>query len=546
MESQYESDTWDQTERDDADGERDIEPSDVGEREEETFEVEELEILGCRCQEWRQAGKKKKPAVLLSIWEEMQGLDRNKELRGSKVQTKCKLIQDWLKKPLRSKKPRITLRSSYKYSVQAVVRELYQEQIQEKLAKMKVEEGDTHGSKQIQQYQNALTAFIQDDLTEEQLAAAEDIAERWNGREGPVPETKARNAAKYGYKYVRNFAMEMWRYCRMRIVCMAGWKNEEGTIQACTMDFNNEIMDGIPFNDVRTLEGSWREYLGETFEEPGTPPEHDGESSPEHARKKTVTKATRTGKVDSMKLVKNADGEIWIGEITGLSQDQLQKMVVRQRKYQKTPAPKYKKNPGRKNVKGKGKVQEEGVVDDSADDSADDSPDDSPDDSLDDHSEAEGSDVGTDDPSAKKVSGGRQNHAKTPFPSRSRSNPPPAELSAPPAHANTPVHCPRNKALTDDNGRESNSHDSDDEADEDTYLPTLSNSKKSATSLNRSEYTTELQDHSEYADADGLESIPFTDLPTEEGSTSRNKGGKLKSALKRTHKASSAMLNQLS
>ncbi|KAI6157010.1 hypothetical protein BKA82DRAFT_4346069 [Pisolithus tinctorius] len=605
MESQYESDTWDQTERDDADGERDIEPSDVGEREEETFEVEELEILGRRRQEWRQAGKKKKPAVLLSIWEEMQGLDRNKELRGSKVQTKCKLIQDWLKKPLRSKKPRITLRSSYKYSVRAVVRELYQEQIQEKLAKMKVEEGDTHGSKQIQQYQNALTAFIQDDLTEEQLAAAEDIAERWNGREGPAPETKARNAAKYGYKYVRNFAMEMWRYCGMRIVCMAGWKNEEGTIQACTMDFNNEIADGIPFNDVRTLEGS----------------------CPERARKKTAAKATRTGKVDSVKLVKNAGGEIWIGEIAGLSRDQLQKMVrgfmtahyrlacgnpssavpfknfghhqaemiaarhlpegftfdlrpkshvddnsypaakwidrsgelqppvdrtlvplqvVRQRKYQKTPAPKYKKNPGRKNVKGKGKAQEEGVADDSTDDSADDSPDDSLDDSLDDHGEAEGSNVGTDDPSAKKVSGWRQNRAKTPFPSRSRSNPPPAELSAPPAHANTPVHRPRNKALTDDNGRESNGHDSDDEADEDTYLPTLSNSKKLATSLNRSEYTTELQDHSEYADADGLESIPFTDLPTEEGSTSRNKGGKLKSALKRTHKASSAMLNQLS
>ncbi|KAI6156003.1 hypothetical protein BKA82DRAFT_4011374 [Pisolithus tinctorius] len=184
--------------------------------------------------EWRQAGKKKKPAVLLSIWEEMQRLDRNKELRGSEVQTKCKLIQDWLKKPLCSKKPCITLRSSYKYSVWAVVHELYQVQIQEKLAKMKVEEGDTNGSKQIQQYQNALMAFIQDDLMEEQLAAAEDIVERWNRQEGPMPETKARNAAKYGYKYVQSFAMEMWRYCGMCIVCMAGWKNEEGTIQACT------------------------------------------------------------------------------------------------------------------------------------------------------------------------------------------------------------------------------------------------------------------------------------------------------------------------
>ncbi|KAI5988689.1 hypothetical protein F5J12DRAFT_786815 [Pisolithus orientalis] len=77
---------------------------------------------------------------------------------------------------------------------------------------------------------------------------------------------------------------------------------------------------------------------------------------------------------------------------------------------------------------------------------------------------------------------------------------------------------------------ESNGHDSDDEADEDTYLPTLSNSKKLATSLNTNpdlhsgnKYTTKLQDHSECVDEDGLESIPFTDHPTEEGSTSRKK-----------------------
>ncbi|KAI5984807.1 hypothetical protein F5J12DRAFT_899200 [Pisolithus orientalis] len=154
------------------------------------------------------------------------------------------------------------------------------------------------------------------------------------------------------------------------------------------------------------------------------------------------------------------------------------------------------------------------------------------DDSLDDHSKAEVSNVGTDGPSTKKVSGRRQNCAKTPFPSHSHSNPPPADgshsewLSAPPAHAKT---------------LENNGHDSNDEADEDTYLPTLSNSKKTATSLNRNKYTTELQDHSEYADEDGLESIPFTDHPTEEGSTSRNKGGKLKSALKHAHQASLAL-----
>ncbi|KAI5999848.1 hypothetical protein F5J12DRAFT_784613 [Pisolithus orientalis] len=181
--------------------------------------------------------------------------------------------------------------------------------------------------------------------------------------------------------------------------------------------------------------------------------------------------------------------------------------VVRQWKYQKTPAPKCKKNPGRKHVKGKGKVQEEGVVDDSADDSMDNSADDS----LDNQSEAEVSNVGTDGPSTKKIStnailvirylvGGKT------VP-RHHSLLIPAQI---PHQLMVPI--------------ESNSHDSDDEADEDTYLPTLSNSKKTATSLNTNpdlhsgnKYTTELQDHSEYADEDGLESIPFTDHPTEEG-----------------------------
>ncbi|KAI5993124.1 hypothetical protein F5J12DRAFT_963487, partial [Pisolithus orientalis] len=320
-----------------------------------------------------------------------------------------------------------------------------------------------------------------DNLMEEQLAATEDIVERWNGWEGPTPETKARNAAKYGYKYVQNFVMEMW-----------------------SMDFNNEITDGIPFNNVHTPEGSWQEYLGETFEELGTLLEHDGlacrnpssavpfknfghhqvemiaachllegftfDHDPSHMWTTTATQLLSFWHKQQESHPNDVFGfQKWIdqsGELQPLVHRTLVPLqVVRQWKYQKTPVPKCKKNPGRKNGKGKGKVQEVGVVDDSADDSADYSVDDS----LDDHSKAE-------------VSCRRQNRAKTPFPSHSHSNPPPTDGSH--THAKTPVHHPQNNALTDDNGRESNGHDSDDEADEDTYLPTLSNSKKLATSLN--------------------------------------------------------------
>ncbi|KAI6143011.1 hypothetical protein BKA82DRAFT_4017769 [Pisolithus tinctorius] len=154
--------------------------------------------------------------------------------------------------------------------------------------------------------------------------------------------------------------------------------------------------------------------------------------------------------------------------------------VVRQQKYQKTPAPKYKMNPGRKNVKGKGKVQEEGVADDSADDiwmiTA----------------RLRGAMLEQMIPPLKRyLAGGK---------------------TVPRHHSLlVPAQIPHQ-----------------------LMVPIATSLNTNSDLHSGSEYTTELQDHSEYADADGLESIPFTDLPTEEGSTSRNKGGKLKSALKRT------------
>ncbi|KAI6112546.1 hypothetical protein F5141DRAFT_1213810 [Pisolithus sp. B1] len=113
----------------------------------------------------------------------------------------------------------------------------------------------------------ALSAFIQEDLTDEQWQGTQDIMDKWNGAEGPTPEVQAWNA-KYGLKYMWNFVEEMWQYCGMRIISLTGWKNEEGIIQACCMDFNNDIGGGSNFNDIHTINTSWREYLGTAYENP--------------------------------------------------------------------------------------------------------------------------------------------------------------------------------------------------------------------------------------------------------------------------------------
>ncbi|KAI6148301.1 hypothetical protein BKA82DRAFT_18071 [Pisolithus tinctorius] len=177
---------------------------------------------------------------------------------------------------------------------------------------MREDTGNEESTKQIGVYQQALTAFMQEDLSKEQLAAAEAIADKWNGMEGPTPEIKSRNAARYGYNYCCNFAEEMWRYCGMWVICFAGWKNVEGTVEACTMDFNQDIADGTSFNEVRNLEGPWWDYLGEAFEESGIS-DKDKDSQGDGWPGK---KAARTVKVDAVSLVTNEDGTVLIGEIT--------------------------------------------------------------------------------------------------------------------------------------------------------------------------------------------------------------------------------------
>ncbi|KAI6106385.1 hypothetical protein EDD16DRAFT_1713497 [Pisolithus croceorrhizus] len=184
------------------------------------FDIVELEVLAWRRREWTQAGKKEKPSIMHEICKEFAKMEKHHNLRLVEWQEKEEnksswQITTWLKKPIRSRKPQITVCSAYKYSMQSVVWELCHDQIQLKHAHMKIEGG------------------TQEDLTDEQWQAAQDIVEKWNGPEGPIPEVQAWNAKKYGLKYMQNFVEEMWWYCGMRISSLTGWKNEEGIIKAC-------------------------------------------------------------------------------------------------------------------------------------------------------------------------------------------------------------------------------------------------------------------------------------------------------------------------
>ncbi|KAI6027873.1 hypothetical protein BKA83DRAFT_4490413 [Pisolithus microcarpus] len=283
------------------------------------FNIAELEILARSRREWMQARKKEKPMILREIYKEFAKLEKNHGLRPAERQEKEEQITAWFKKPLRTRKPRVTVRSAYKYSVRSVVREIYHKQIQQKHALMKNEGGSEGNNQRIDLYQQALTDFIRDDLTNQQLQAARDIAEKWNGPEGPSAEVQARNAKKYALKFMKNFAEEMWRYCGMRMVSLTGWKDNDGVVQACCMDFNSDIADGTTFNDIHTLDATWRDYLGTAFENPDVA---GGEEVPN-----MVVSRLRAKKSDPIELVTNGDGEIWIGDLTGHSRDSILQMV---------------------------------------------------------------------------------------------------------------------------------------------------------------------------------------------------------------------------
>ncbi|KAI6011177.1 hypothetical protein EDC04DRAFT_2905621 [Pisolithus marmoratus] len=285
------------------------------------FNVTELEILAWKRRGWIQARKKEKPTIMWEICREFAKMEKHHDLRLVEWQEKEEQIAAWLKKPLRMWKPCITIWSAYKYSVWSVIQELYCEEIHQKYANMKDEVGVQGNTNGIDMYQQALSTFMQEDLTDEQLQAACDIVDKWNGPEGPTPEVQAQNAQKYVVKCMWNFAEEMWRYCGMRMVCLTGWKSDSGTIQACSMDFNSDIRGGSSFNDIHALDASWREYLGLGYENLDVAGAAEVEN--------ILANHPRAKKGDVVELVTNEDSQIWIGDLKGCSHNCILQMIHR-------------------------------------------------------------------------------------------------------------------------------------------------------------------------------------------------------------------------
>ncbi|KAI6034784.1 hypothetical protein EDC04DRAFT_2604938 [Pisolithus marmoratus] len=212
MESHFETDNGYQTETDaehavDEEGEE----SGIGaEQPDGHFNLAEWEILARRQREWMQAMKKEKPIILQEIYKEFGKMGENCNLRPAECQEKEEHINAWLKKPLRTWKPHITVQSAYKYSMRSVVQEIYHKQVQEKHVLMKNEGASEGNNQQIDLYQQALTTFILEDLTEEELQAAHDIAEKWNGPEGPTPEKYEEVWAEVHEEFCRGDVEILW------------------------------------------------------------------------------------------------------------------------------------------------------------------------------------------------------------------------------------------------------------------------------------------------------------------------------------------------
>ncbi|KAI6098937.1 hypothetical protein EV401DRAFT_2081763 [Pisolithus croceorrhizus] len=176
------------------------------------FDVLELEVLARRRREWTQAGKKEKPSIMREICKEFAKMEKHQRFaacrmaaKGGGMGLRCLTFDSDIEYILLANHRMAQKANEVKEAANNFVRELYHDQVQLKHSNMKIE-GGTQATKRIDLYQQALSAFIQEDLTDEQRQAAHDIAEKWNGPDGPTPEVQARNAKKYGLKYMRNFA----------------------------------------------------------------------------------------------------------------------------------------------------------------------------------------------------------------------------------------------------------------------------------------------------------------------------------------------------
>ncbi|KAF8834801.1 hypothetical protein BDN67DRAFT_985059 [Paxillus ammoniavirescens] len=133
--------------------------------------------------------------------------------------------------------------------------------------------------------------FIAESCQKEEWDEVENTAAKWNLDRGPLNEVKA----------------------RMRVVIMAGWKQEDGNTVTAIGDFNDEIVDGEKFQGVQKMSVAWDKYIGTHFEPEGEPNTDDADSE-EESNPKQKQKRERA---DPTTQVTHEDGTIWIGDLVG-------------------------------------------------------------------------------------------------------------------------------------------------------------------------------------------------------------------------------------
>ncbi|KAI6127600.1 hypothetical protein EDD16DRAFT_1702333 [Pisolithus croceorrhizus] len=259
-------------------------------------------------------GKKRSLASCAKSVRSLQKWRSTIDLRLVEWQQKEEQITAWLKKPMRSRKPANNCPFSLQHS------------------NMKIE-GGTQATKRIDLYQQALSAFIQEDLTDEQRQAAHDIAEKWNGPDGPTPEVQAEVWSEVHAEFrggdvavLRDEDRFFGQVGRMkkgsfRHAGRSHMSYHNGKIMSSTnsMDFNNDIGGGHMFDDIHTISASWREYLGNAYENPDA-------AAGEEVQNITANRPrAKTG--DPVKLVTNDEGDIWIGDLNGHNRDSILQMV---------------------------------------------------------------------------------------------------------------------------------------------------------------------------------------------------------------------------
>ncbi|KAL4070613.1 hypothetical protein J3A83DRAFT_4372804 [Scleroderma citrinum] len=171
------------------------------------------------------------------------------------------------------------------------------------LEKASIKQGS---AQMIKGYQKAVDK-VMETLTEEEKAEAEELAKEWN-EQHPPPDVHTKNVEKKGQQYAKEFAKEMWKQCRARVVVMATWKDNHGEVMVTVHDFNDELGDSRCFAELEHCQQEFTQYSRITFNT-----DDDGkESDTNHEPRNLVRKSKARPQVS---LPTHDDGTLYIPSI---------------------------------------------------------------------------------------------------------------------------------------------------------------------------------------------------------------------------------------